>query len=87
MTMRTVHRVEGASERCRTGLASRYNSLRHVREYNAVFRSSEEYYLAKYRLRRSSAVTPRIVHIVGTACWRMTKVGNVKRQLLLISES
>lgn len=52
MTMRMVRRVEGASERCRTGLAGRYNSLRHVRKYNAVFRSSEECYLAKYRLRR-----------------------------------
>lgn len=67
MTMRTVRRVEGASERCRTGLASRYNSLLHVRKYNAVFRSSEECYLANYRLRRSSAVTPRIAHIVVTA--------------------
>jgi hypothetical protein len=85
--MRTACRVEGASELCKTELASRYNSSLHVRKYNAVSRSSEEYYLAKYRIRRSPAVTPRIVHIVGTACWRLTKVGNVERQLLFISES
>ena len=79
MMMRTACRVEGASELCKTGLGSRYNSLRRVRRYNAVSRSSEDYYSAKYRLRRSSAVTPRIVLIVGTACWRVTNVENVER--------
>jgi hypothetical protein len=78
MMMRTACRVEGASGHCRTGLASRYNSLLHVRKYNAVSRSSEGYESAKYRLRRSSAVTPRIVFIVGTACWRVTNVENVE---------